>query len=553
MKTFSKAIMAGMMIAISVMPGLRAMAQSDPKPAIVISMAPIKEQMKDIGYITDASGFGQMSFLIKMQIEQFLKGIDTEKPSGMFLYFEENEEEPNGLAFLPITNIDDFLNTVSQYAKVDEGNDFTTIIPTNGQELLMKQIGDYAYFAEREEMFENINSDPAEMVGDLPEQYNMGARIFAQRIPESMREMWLDTIEDGYNDSMGDLGGIPSEIQEKNFEMQMETFRSLINETEEVVIGFAADKELESMYFDMKLVGLDGSKMAEDSAAQQGIKPSNFAGLLSIKDALFTANLCGELGESEKEIYSNMIESSRDEIFKELNDSDFSDKELDQMESIVEDLLKVAADTVKDGRMDGGMVVTGAEKVEFAFGMQVTDAVRLEEAVQDLVKFAEAEPEFTEFVEFNLNSGKVGEMRLHEIVIQLADANPDMAEVMGDEFTVLLAVGQNEVFVVGSSEGPMELMKLATEPSDAQPDDLYAMQYNMYLAPMLELSSKVDGNEITQEMAEKLAESGKDRIRLDFEWIKNGIQGRLDIQDGVLELFSVAMQNLGGMGGGAEF
>ena len=547
-------MLAGLMIAASLVPGLRAVAQSDPKPAIVVSIAPLSEQLKDIGYLADASGFGQMSFLIKMQVEQFLKGIDTKKPSGMLLFFEENEEEPKALAFLPMTNMDDFLNTISQYAKVDEGDDITTIIPENGQELLMKQVGDYAYFSDREEMFENINADPAEMVGDLAENYNVGARIFAQRIPESMRQEWLDTIKEGYNDSMGNLDGISPEIQEKNFDLQMETFRSLINETEELVIGFVADEDSESMHMDMKLIGLKGSKMAEDSAAQRKIKPSNFGGLLSIENAAFTANLCGELGEEEKEVYSTTIASFRDEIFEELNDSDLSDDELEQMEGITEDFLEIVADTIKEGRMDGGMVVAGEEQIEFALGMQVEDAARLEAIVQDLVKMVEDKPEIGAFVEFNLNSGNLGEMRLHEIVIQLADANPEMAEVMGDEMTILLAVGNNEVFVVGSGQDPMKLMKQVTSGKAEQPANQIAMQYNLYLAPILKLSSKIEGEEMTELMAEKLAESGKDRIRLDVEWIENGVQGRLDIQDGVLEMIGVAAQNFGGMnGGGAEF
>ena len=551
MNTVSKAMLAGLMVALTILPGIKAFAQSDPEPTVVIAIAPLKEQMKDIGYIADAAGFGQMSFLIKMQLQQFLNGIDNEKPSGVLLYFEKGQEEPLALGFLPISNIDDFLNVISQYAEVDEADDMTTIVPPNGQEVLMKQVGGYAYFSDREAAFENINADPSDIVGDLPDKFNLGVKIHAQRIPKEMRKRWLDTIEEGYNDSIGDLDGIPSEIQEKNFEMQMESFRSLINETEELVIGIAADEKQESIYVDMQLIAQEGSKLAEDSASQQGIEPSRFSKMLSIENAAFTVNMCGELGEAERENYSSMIGSTRGEIFKELNDSDLSDAELEKMEGIVDDLIAVLEDTFKEGRMDGGMVVTSEDRIEFALGMHVADATAMEKIVGDLDKAFGGK----DFIEFNLNSGKMEGLQLHELVIQLDEANPEIREMIGDELNLLLAVGRNEVYIVGSGEDPAGLLKELTAPNTAKPDSSVAMQYNMYLAPILELSAAIEGEELTEKMADKLAESGKDRVRLDIQWIENGVRGRFDLQDGILEIIGVAAQNLGGAlnGGGAEF
>ena len=549
MNTVSKAMLAGLMVALTVLPGIKAFAQSDPEPTVVIAMAPLKEQMKDIGYIADASGFGQMSFLIKMQLQQFLNGIDNEKPSGVLLYFEENKEEPTALGFLPISNMDDFLNVISQYAEVDENDDITTIVPPGGQELLMKQVGGYAYFSNREAAFEYINADPSDIVGDLPDEFNLGVKIHAQRIPKSLREQWLDTIEEGYNDSLGDLDGIPSEIQEKNFEMQMETFRSLINETEELVIGIAADEKQESIYLDFQLIAQQGSKLAKDSASQQGIDPSRFLKMLSVENAAFTANMCGELGEAERENYSSMIGATRGEIFKELNDSDMSDAELEKMEDIVDDFIAVLENTFKEGRLDGGMVVTSDDRMEFAIGMHVADAAALEKIAEDLDEAVGP----NEFIEFNLNSGKMDDLRLHEMVIQLDETNSDIQEMIGEELNLLLAVGRNEVYIVGSGEDPSALLKELTAPNAAKADSSVAMQYNMYLTPILRLSANIEGEELTEKMADKLAESGKDRIRLDIKWIENGVQGRLDMQDGILEIIGVAAQNLGGAFGGAEF
>ena len=552
MKTFSKAMLAGLMIAVSVLPGLQAKAQSDPEPAIVICMAPLKEQMKDIGYIAEAAGFGQMSFLIKMQMEQFLKGIDTENPSGVLMYLGEDQKDPRAIGFLPISDMEQFLEIVDQYAKVEEGADLTTIIPDSGPELLMKEVNGYAYFSDREEMFEFLPNDPVGLAGDLPENYNIGAKVFAQRIPASLRESWLDEIEDSYAKSIEEMGGLPSDVQEQNFEMQMKTIRSLINETEEMVIGLAANSTTESMYIDLQMTGLEGSKIANESATQEGIEASKFSSLL-MDEATFTANICVEISEEDAKQQLAMLGSLRDELADELNDSDMTDKELEMAESIADDMFEVFKDTVEEGRMDVAMVVnTGEDQTDFAIGFQVSDARKLEDAVKDLARMAENEPGFGEVVEFNLNSGTLEGLQLHEVVVQLASSPPEVTDYLGDELTLLLAVGKKEIYIVGSSDDPMVLLKEAVNPNNANENEQVMMQYNLFLGPLLEMSSAIEGDEMTEKMSDLLAETGKDRIRLDAQWIKNGFKGRFDIQDGVLGLIGVSMENFGLMGG-AEF
>ena len=109
-------------------------AQSETGPAVVIAMAPMNEQLKDIDYLAGAASdeIGQMSGLVRMQANGFLRGIDMDKPLGMFLFFEEDETEPEWLAFVPLKNMDDLLDNLSNFADVEEDGDTVTVIPDNG-------------------------------------------------------------------------------------------------------------------------------------------------------------------------------------------------------------------------------------------------------------------------------------------------------------------------------------------------------------------------------------------------------------------------------------
>ena len=249
------AVFCGLLIgAASLLAAERGLCQSTSEPAVVISIANIDEQLNDIEYLATAASeeMGQMSGLIKMQAQGFTRGVDTKKPSGMLLYFSDETPEPTAVAFVPIQNLDDLLDTISGFAEVDEGDDIVTIIPDNGQEISLKKVGNYAFIAEQPENLKNVPKDPAKLVGELAGQYNVAATIFPQRIPESLREQALGLIQLGMDqnlDMLDELEPMQAELQQKSMEMQMEQMENLFNDTEELVIGMAADEKARAVYF----------------------------------------------------------------------------------------------------------------------------------------------------------------------------------------------------------------------------------------------------------------------------------------------------------------
>ncbi len=555
MKIFSKTIITSLILAaVALMPLNQAKAQSVAEPAIIVSMAELSEQMNDIGFLADASGFGQMSFLIKMQMEQFLKGIDDTKPAGVMMFFEEGAEEPIMLGFFPVSNMDDVLNTISDQAEVEEGDDFTTIIPDDGSELLLKQIGDYAFISDREEIFAAAPNDPAEMLGELPTQYNLSARVYAQRIPESLRTMALDMIEEGYADSIAEMGEFPGDLQEKNFEMQMATIKSLINETEELVVGFNADEDNGALSFDFQITGLDGSKLANQSDAQDNIEPTKFAGFL-MNDAAFTVNTCSAISEEDIEQYQDMLSQLRDQAYQELG-NDMPEEEAKIIEKIADEFFDVLEDTLKEGRIDMGAVITTDETLEFAIGLQVADARKFEDGVKEFVQLVENQPEVRENAEFNLDTGTMNGLRLHEIIVQVPQDEEEMTDVLGEEMTIILGIGDKAIYMAGGSD-PKALLDKAMSGSASESESTeqnIAMQYNLFLTPILRMAAGIEGEEMMEQMADKLEESGRDRVRITIEMVDNGMKGQLEIQDGILEIIGVAAQAMGGMmGGGADF
>ena len=70
-------------------------------------LAPLGEQMDDLKYLVKASGFGNLNFIIKAQVEHFTDGIDRDRPSGMMMFFKGDDPEPQWLGFVAVEDVDD--------------------------------------------------------------------------------------------------------------------------------------------------------------------------------------------------------------------------------------------------------------------------------------------------------------------------------------------------------------------------------------------------------------------------------------------------------------
>ena len=108
------------MCVVSLFPSEKTYAQSAPKPAVVVSLAPLGEQMNDLKYLVEASGFGKMNFLIQVQVKHFTAGIDLERPSGMMMFFKGDNPEPQWLGFVAIEDVDEILDSIADFADVDD-------------------------------------------------------------------------------------------------------------------------------------------------------------------------------------------------------------------------------------------------------------------------------------------------------------------------------------------------------------------------------------------------------------------------------------------------
>ena len=333
-KSFFETLVLGMVIGVMTMTPIgNAYCQSPPEPAVVISIASFNQQMEVVDYLLTSSGFPEMKFMASAMIKGYTRGIDSEKETGVLLYFSEGAQEPDCLAFVPVKNIDEMLDVVAQLAEVEEGDDYATIVTDQGIELMVKEQGGFAFITNKEEIFEELPVSPTQLLGDLPAKYDFSVRVFGQQIPAELRNQALELIKESSQLTLDNLDDqLQAEMQEKNLAMQMKQMEMMFNESDTLTMGIKADQEAKKVVMEVEFTGVPNSELASKIASGAPKQKSRFTGFL-MEGATFTQNQNFAISEEDAREYSKMLDELKKTGVSELDqDGDLSDEELEIIE-----------------------------------------------------------------------------------------------------------------------------------------------------------------------------------------------------------------------------
>jgi hypothetical protein len=544
-----------------------AWAQQSPElqPAIVISMASLNEQFADGKHLSKAAGVANLWPMAEAGMQQFLNGIDRTKPIGAALYFREGAQHPNFVGFVPVTNLDDVLDLVAENADVDDSEEIVKITAPDGTELRVKEAGGYALVTDQADLLALAPQDPNGLLGTLPNQYNFAVRLDGQQVPEELRDQFIKLIEEGYERQLemmdqGDDDGEDSlqEMQMNNFRQTIDQLRQFADELDELVVGLSIDAEGQRIVLDGVFNGIEGSSLQQQGASLAQTVDTRFAGFL-MDGAAFTMHAHARLSEEDAARTNGMLDQMLPQMFKAMQEEgNMGEEEAAMVRDIVERLADALRATIKEGTVDGGAtVVLDDSHCDLVLGMHVADAQQVDAVIRDVV--AQIQPQVGDKATFHLNDSTENGVTYHRVAVPVPEDEEEAREVFGPEITILVGIADKSVYVaVGRS--PRDTLNRALEGSRSAPaSKLPPVQYNVYLAPILEFVGRVAPDsgpqaEVVRQMAQKLKEGGRDRIRFTLDAATRGQAVQVEIQDGVLALIGVAMENFGGMmGGGADF
>lgn len=541
------ALFAALGLILALAPLAPAQAQ-EIKPVAVLSIASWEKLKADTLYLSDLLGqketaepsinFGQI----------FLNGVDLKRPAGAYVTLSA-AGQPQIVAFVPVTKLSTLLKTFEGNIgkPSDAGDGIKQFDPPIGESVYVKEVKGWAFVSNDRDTFDSLPADPVALLGKLPSMYDIAIKANVHDIPQELRQTAVDAIQSGLDRGLEQSGDNEAdrELQEKLGRISARQFTQMIEELNEVTIGWGVDKTLKATYIDFTVTAVDGTAMARQMALLKDAS-SGFAGFLLPNSSI---NLNGNTQMSKDDIEQNiaLLDVVREKAVKEVdNDAGLDANQRTSAKEILAQVFAVLTDTVKGGKIDyGAALVLDEKKLNFAGGILVADGKKLEAAFAKLVELAKNEPDFPEV---KLNAGKHGNVNLHTIAVDLpADADEAAREVVGgDKMLITLGTAPKALYVAFGKDGE-SVMKTAIDASVKKASQAVPpSQVNFFLKPIMAFVAAMDKaeNAKLQSAAAAFAdaEAGSDEVNIVTKPIPGGALGRLQVSEGVLKLIGEAIK-----------
>ena len=543
MKSVYKSLVLGLLLSIATLIPGQVQAQSPPEPAVVISIANMDEQLRDVKYLLTASGFPEFNFIAKAAIKGYAEGVDFTRNAGIALHYKDADTEPGISGFIPVEDLEALLDVISSVAEVEEnGKKKYTVTTPDGTAFEVEEKGGYALFASRDELFDLLPTNPEQMLGKKTAEYNLAFTIYPQNVPKKLRDQALATIKEGSMQTLDQLDGELDEEQQKNLDSQMRQFEMLFDDSESILIGMSADADNKKLYTDLEFIAKAGSDLANKMNDTMATKPSRHSGFL-VPGAAMNFNANGKMPEADATSYADLLVEGKNQVIEKLNEEgELSDAEFEKVETLVESVFDVLSETLKEGVVDTGMaVVLEDSDANMVGGSTVADPAKIETAVKDLVPMIEERitdlDEDAPEIKFNLDKETFEGIRFHEIQVSVDDAGA--RDVLGDKINILIGFGKDSIYY-GLGNDPLPMIKKAKA---AKEKTEFSTEMNVQLAQFLKFFSQApDSPPQMAALAEQLSENGGDRLRFYGKHVPNGSLTRFEMEDGILSLIKSAYE-----------
>jgi hypothetical protein len=529
--------MVAVVLTLVLAPAAKTMAQAEgQKPALIVSIASVDVLLGDIGYLTKAAGAPEMGGFVTLMSGQFIGGLDTTKPSG--IYVNVVGEVPTVIAFVAVSDFDQVVNTIEQ--QVGELEDIGGGVRKLSlqREIFIKHQGGWAFISDAAASLNGLPEDPSKMLAGLNEQYNIGIRIGVQSIPESLRERALAEIKNGFEAAMGAQAGnaADKELQENLGRQSIENLDQFMEEADEITIGWGVNKEDGKTYLDFSLTAIEGTKLAEQVAASTSAK-SNFTGFLR-PDAAATLHFSSSIAGQEKKQMLEMLKVLRISAGEEIdNDTDISDDQVRKLaKQVIDSLVDVLDATIDTGTVNGGAaVVLNPESVQFVAGGFVADGNAVENELKKLVKLAKEADAGNELENITFNAAKHRDVNLHTFSVPIPEDEEDARRMLGERLNVVVGTGPQSAYVAFGKDC-MELLKEVIDAS-AQETAAPPMALTISVGKILEFAAKLEADPVVAAMAASMKNAGgKDKVTMTAKALERGIRYRIEIGEAVLGL-----------------
>ena len=557
MKHAKQFIVMMVMLTIAMAPWSQSHAQTAAKPAAIISLSSIDELVGDAKHVVAAVGIPGVDDQLTAMLDPFTAGIDRSRAIGAVVALG-GDLGFTVKAFIPVKNFNQTIQLVEAQlgpAK-DAGNGIKEFNgPVN---IFVKEQDGWAHISQGVEGLASLPKDPLKLLDGLDKSYDFAVRANIQAIPALFRNMLISQMKAGVEATLERQPGESDEtyeVRRKAVQNQVKQMEKMVNEVEELTIGWNYDQKGAGTYFDMGVTPVKGSSLGKGFALMAGLK-SDFVGFHAA-DAAMRMNVTSKVLPEDAEETKVMLSSLRQQALTELdNDNSIPPKVQQMLKEVLSDVLDVGMETLEAGTIDGGMAVFLRDgSVQVGGGFHVVGGKKLESAVKKIIKLAQEEDEFLKEVQVRFNTEVYKGISFHTISVPVPDEE-QARQIFGEELQIALGTSDGSIYFGFASNSVSFLKGVIDKNSSAGSKDVRPMEMSMALLPILEFAASIEGadNPVVNSMIRQLkTAAGKDHVSLSvtMEEETSSALYRFQLEEGIIKAIGAGVQ--AGIAGGLGF
>ena len=525
------------------------------KTVAVVGATSYNNLIGDINFIGSLADRPELGQMLQGTIALFtqgkgLDGVDQSKPWGVILQTDGQNFLPVGC--IAVTDVNKVLAIVQGFgAKIEDGADGAKQIALpNGQTIHVKESNGWAYIGQTEDALAALPADPAAELNKIVADYDLGARIAVQNVPDQYRQMAVQAMKSGMEDGLkkkDDESDEEYQSRRKLAEAQVAQLETMVNEIDEIVTGWAIDSKDQKTFLDFTYRFLPGSKLAKQIAGY-GTPKTNFAGFFQ-PDAATTLSFATQADPATIQENIEQMRTTMDTMRKQ------AEKAIDEEEDIPDDETRTAvkaalADfmdafqaTMESGQMDGGAALQlGADKLTLVAAAQIKEPGKFESGLKKLAELAKKEPDF-HGVQWNAATHEG--VNFHTLAVPVPEDEAEARKMFGEKVDVAIGIGSEAVYVAVGQDN-LGAMNRAIDASKAEPNKAVPpFELSASLGQIMEFAA-ANANEEQRPMLQAIANmlehdaQGRDHVRMSGALIENGLKYRFEAEEGVLRAIGKA-------------
>ncbi len=523
-------------------------AQQTSQPVAVISVAPLDASLQDTSYLLRACNVPEMGGLVTIMANTYTQGLDRSRPLGATVTLEG--DTPSAIIFLPLTQREQFFGALAGMGiEPDDLGDGLFEIDANGQTIFAKDTGAWLFIAQTESALAQVPENPAEILGELPNRYNVAIRLNVQALPDELKNMATEQMRIGFERGLAEQQGQTEEEREAAREMgeaSIEQIERMIADTERVIFGWAIDSDGQKTYMDAGAQFLPGSDLAAqaDMAAKQ---TSNYtAFILPNESAKF--RFSSMISDSDKPVAKNNLRNSVSQAEQQLDQSDMPDDAKAMLKELVQGLATIMEQTIDEGEFDGaGSFSVANDTLRVLIGGRIADGNALAQEFKDAVSKFPSGPDVPT-VEFDYETYQG--VTLHRATVPVKIADPAAKKVLGEKLLITIGTAAKQFMIGLDPEGDASVKTAIDRMQAAQNVPATPFEGVIQLEQILRYAQAVSPNSVLDNVIATISEyAGKDKIQVNGSVIERGGVYRLSLDEGVLRAIGAAAKSGGGGGG----